>query len=137
MNACDITVKSPPKIAFKKTCNYYNNNNTIRGLFQLQNGCSDICQTLHGKSSCIILINEVKIISPLQLSYIQWGHPNPDLFNTDPTLIRTIGPETNQYNAFLTLKTRCHSSGWTLPCTKQCFCTVYCLTNPCSSQAWH
>ena len=30
--------------------------NMTRGLFQLQNGCSDICQTLHGKSSCIILI---------------------------------------------------------------------------------
>ena len=29
--------------------------NTIRGLFQLQNGCSDICQTLHGRSSYIIL----------------------------------------------------------------------------------
>ena len=47
--------------------------NTIRGLFQLQNGCSDICQTLHGKSSCIILtheLHEVKIFCHLQLSYI-------------------------------------------------------------------
>ena len=29
--------------------------NTIRGLFHLQNGCSDICQTLHGKISCIYM----------------------------------------------------------------------------------
>ena len=46
---------------------------TIRELFHLQNGCSGICQTLQGKSSCIILIHEpheVKILHLVQLSYI-------------------------------------------------------------------
>ena len=37
--------------------------NTIRGLFWLQNACSDICQTLRGKSSCIILIGEEGVTS--------------------------------------------------------------------------
>ena len=44
--------------------------NTIRGLFQLQNRCSDICQTLHGASSCIILIHELHILSTSTILYI-------------------------------------------------------------------
>ena len=48
-----------------------------------------------------ILITRMKTNRSVYI--IQWGHSNPDLSNTDPTLIHTFSPETNPHNAFLTL----------------------------------
>ena len=72
--------------------------------------CSDSVRTLRWLSRSLFLsIDQFPEYCPISyvlfhhFLIIQWGHSNPDLSNTDATLIRTISPETNPHNAFLTL----------------------------------